>query len=66
MACRNVQKASEAAEDIKKSAHGLPNVGELIIKELDLSSLESVRVCATDILNTEPAIHLLVNNAGIN
>lgn len=65
MACRNVQKAEDAAEEIKKSSEGLPDLGELVIKELDLSSLESVRKCAADILDTEKAIHLLVNNAGM-
>ncbi|XP_065216573.1 retinol dehydrogenase 13-like [Planococcus citri] len=65
MACRNIEKAEQAAEDIKKVCQGLPNLGELIIKELDLGSLESVRKCAAEILETQSAIHLLVNNAGI-
>ena len=64
MACRSVEKAEQAAQDIKTSCEGLPKLGELLIKELDLSSLQSVRNCATDILNSESAIHLLVNNAG--
>lgn len=40
-------------------------MGSFVIQELDLSSLESVRKCAERILQTEPSIHLLVNNAGI-
>lgn len=66
MACRSIQRAEDAAEEIKKSSVGSPNLGELVIKELDLSSLESVRRCAADILSTENAIQLLVNNAGMN
>lgn len=65
MACRNLKKAAEAARDIKQQAEGMRHVGSLEIKELDLSSLDSVRKCANEILKTEPAIHLLVNNAGI-
>ncbi|XKL62298.1 hypothetical protein PGB90_002131 [Kerria lacca] len=65
MACRNLEKAEAAAGDLKKSTERLKNVGTLIIKQLDVSSFESVRKCAKDILETEPAIHLLVNNAGI-
>lgn len=64
MACRNLKKAAEAARDIKQQAEGMRHVGSLEIKELDLSSLDSVRKCANEILKTEPAIHLLVNNAG--
>lgn len=64
MACRNLEKAEAAAGDLKKSTERLKNVGTLIIKQLDVSSFESVRKCAKDILETEPAIHLLVNNAG--
>lgn len=65
MACRNLLKAEESVKDIKKSAEGLPNVGELLIKELDLSSFDSIRKCAQAILDSESAIHLLVNNAGM-
>lgn len=64
MACRNLEKAEEAARDIKQQAERVRHVGSLVIKELDLSSLDSVRKCANEILKTEPAIHLLVNNAG--
>lgn len=65
MACRSVEKAKEAMQDVKSSCEGLPNLGELIVKEMDLGSLESVRKCAEEILNTESAIHLLINNAGM-
>ncbi len=64
MACRDLDKAEAAANDIKNSAKGLENTGTLVVKELDLSSLDSVRKCAYDILQNEPFIHLLINNAG--
>lgn len=41
MACRDRQKAEEAAQDIKNRAG--PNQGEIVIKHLDLASLHSVR-----------------------
>lgn len=41
------------------------DVGELVIYQLNLSSLKSVRECAKSLLTKEPAIHLLVNNAGV-
>lgn len=64
MACRNTEKAEAAVADLKKATEGLPDLGELVIRQLDLSSLEQIRKCAKEILDSEPAIHLLVNNAG--
>jgi NAD(P)-dependent dehydrogenase (short-subunit alcohol dehydrogenase family) len=34
------------------------------VKKLDLSSLDSVRQFAADILKNEPKLHILINNAG--
>ncbi|XP_039288385.1 retinol dehydrogenase 12 isoform X2 [Nilaparvata lugens] len=65
MACRNLEKAEEAANDIRKTLEGVENVGELSIKHLDLSSLSSVRKCAEQLLKEETNIHLLINNAGV-
>ncbi|KAF2896590.1 hypothetical protein ILUMI_09592 [Ignelater luminosus] len=65
MACRNMDKANEALEDIKNQCQGLTNVGDISIKQLDLMSLESVRNCADEILKTEERIDLLINNAGV-
>uniref|UniRef100_A0A1B6EAX4 Retinol dehydrogenase 13 n=1 Tax=Clastoptera arizonana TaxID=38151 RepID=A0A1B6EAX4_9HEMI len=67
MACRDINKTEDAAKEIKETV--LPSddskVGEVIIHKLDLSSLASVRECAKKILDTEPNIHLLINNAGV-
>nr|XP_018903303.1 PREDICTED: retinol dehydrogenase 12-like [Bemisia tabaci] len=68
MACRDVAKAEQAAEDIRKvvsEADPENKVGELIIKKLDLGSKESIRSCADDIKQSEKQINILINNAGV-
>ncbi|KAK9889887.1 hypothetical protein WA026_008689 [Henosepilachna vigintioctopunctata] len=65
MACRNLDLAEEARNDIKIDCENMTNCGELLITELDLSSLESVRKCAKHLLETENEINLLINNAGV-
>lgn len=61
MACRNLETAKEAHEDIVKTS-GNNNV---ILKKLDLSSQQSVRDFAADINKTEKQLHVLVHNAGM-
>ena len=39
---------------------------DLVVKQLDLASLESVRACAKDINETESRLDILINNAGNN
>lgn len=65
MACRNVDKANEAAKDIKENCKDKKNLGQIVVTELDLSSLKSVRKCASHLLNTENKIDILINNAGL-
>ncbi|XP_036145708.1 retinol dehydrogenase 12-like [Monomorium pharaonis] len=72
LACRNMEKTNKAIEDIKnnppswvKKDQYKNNVGELVIYFLDLRSLKSVRECAKNLLINEPAIHILINNAGV-
>ncbi|CAH0562520.1 unnamed protein product [Brassicogethes aeneus] len=65
MACRNLEKAQKAATDIKTNCGESENFGEILVTELDLGSLKSVRKCAKHILETEQRIDLLVNNAGV-
>lgn len=65
MACRSLERAQSAAEDIRENLKETPKSGEVLVRQLDLSSLKSVRKCAQEILENEPAIHLLINNAGI-
>lgn len=69
MACRDVTKAEATAADIRKqfeavtSSEGGP--GEVLIRRLDLASFQSIRACAQEINQSEPSIHMLINNAGV-
>ncbi|XP_019745355.1 retinol dehydrogenase 14b [Hippocampus comes] len=63
MACRDRQSAAEAARDIR--GHSDTELGELVIKQLDLASLQSVRKFCQEIQEKEPKIDVLVNNAGV-
>ncbi|KAJ8734966.1 hypothetical protein PYW08_014216 [Mythimna loreyi] len=65
MACRSMEKAKEAKSDIEKLCKDLPDTGNIILAKCDLTSLKSVRDLAQNILDTEPQINILVNNAGV-
>ena len=65
MACRDIGKAEEAANDIRSMARGVEGAGTVEVVCLNLGSLTSVRQCAQELLRKEEKIHLLVNNAGI-
>ncbi|KAK0160810.1 hypothetical protein PV328_008177 [Microctonus aethiopoides] len=72
LACRDINKANAAVEDLKKTPPSRPEreqfngePGELIVCKLNLCSLASVRECAKKLNDTEPNIHILINNAGI-
>ncbi|XP_032515141.2 retinol dehydrogenase 13-like [Danaus plexippus] len=65
MACRNINKAEEAKEDIVQTCKDLPDKGDIVIEKCDLSSLKSVREFSKKILESEPQINILVNNAGV-
>merc|ERR1711971_228262 len=60
MLCRNVEKAEQAAEEIRKATEG-----EVVVHKLDLASLASVRECAEQLGNSLEKIDILINNAGI-
>lgn len=63
MACRSMDKAEAAANEIRDSTRDLQGAGTVRVVRLDLSSLASVRQCAQELLETEDRINLLVNNA---
>ncbi len=44
MACRNVEAAEEAAEEIRAASQG-----EVVVKKLDLANLDSIRTFAQDV-----------------
>ncbi|CAN7996246.1 unnamed protein product [Ixodes hexagonus] len=60
IACRNVNKAQEAADEIFRETQQT-----VVVKHLDLSSLKSVRDFARDIVFTEQRLDVLINNAGM-
>lgn len=60
LACRSESKAKQAQAYITNYTGNQ----EVIYKHLDLTSLKSVREFCADIIQTEPAVHILINNAG--
>ncbi|XP_058829927.1 retinol dehydrogenase 14-like isoform X1 [Topomyia yanbarensis] len=61
MACRNMETAKKAREEIMAESGN----SNLIIKHIDISSLASVRNFAQDIVTTERVIDVLIHNAGV-
>ncbi len=61
MACRNTEKGGKAANEIRSEYPG----STLIVAELDLGSLASVRTFAGNFLKKNERLDLLVNNAGL-
>ena len=60
LACRNTQTATAAAAEMQRQT-GNENI---VVRELDLSLLKSVRTFASVILEQESRLDILVNNAG--
>lgn len=60
LACRDMDRANKAAEEVRKRS-GNENV---IVRKLDLASLQSVRQLASDVLASEERLDVLINNAG--
>lgn len=61
MACRSIQKANPAADQIKNRNP----VGKVVVMLLDLGDLTSVRAFATAFLADNDRLDLLINNAGV-
>ncbi|XP_029904398.1 retinol dehydrogenase 13 isoform X2 [Myripristis murdjan] len=61
LACRDMTKAHSAAEEIRQCSGN----GNVVVKKLDLASLQSVRDLAKDIQENEERLDILINNAGI-
>ncbi|XP_068451615.1 retinol dehydrogenase 14-like [Clinocottus analis] len=63
LACRDRSRAEEAARDLRQQTglHG----SQLVVKQLDLASLTSVRTFCKEIIQEEPRLDVLINNAGI-
>lgn len=65
MACRDLEKAAVVKSEIEEKCKHVAETGKLVLVKCDLASLKSVRECAVTILDTEPQIKILVNNAGV-
>lgn len=61
MACRNLDKANAAAEQIRQSNPA----GEVVVMQLDLGDLDSVSNFASEFQAKYDRLDLLINNAGI-
>jgi NAD(P)-dependent dehydrogenase (short-subunit alcohol dehydrogenase family) len=61
LAVRNTDKGSAAAERIRAA---LPHA-DVTVRELDLTSLDSIRAAADELRADYPRIDLLINNAGV-
>lgn len=61
MACRSLPKAEAAAEQIRQTNPA----GEVVVTQLDLGDLDSVRDFAAAFLERYDRLDLLINNAGI-
>ncbi|XP_020860944.1 retinol dehydrogenase 12-like [Phascolarctos cinereus] len=62
LACRRLPEGQRALADIQKATGSR----ELLLQELDLSSMASIQSFSQKLLQEEPHIHLLVNNAGVS
>ena len=61
LACRSVERGEKAAVEVRKRSRN----DNVVFRQLDLASLESVRKFAGKILEEEPQIDILINNAGV-
>ncbi|CAL8293305.1 unnamed protein product [Arctogadus glacialis] len=63
MACRDMERAEEAAHEILAITEA--HARQLVVKPLDLSSLKSVHEFCQGIIEEEPRVDVLINNAGV-
>lgn len=61
LAVRNIEKGKAAADLITRANPG----ASVVVQELDLSSLDSVRSAADELKSRYDSIDLLINNAGV-
>ena len=64
MACRSVERAEDAADEIRADARGGLD-GDLDVRECDLASLDSVASFAEGLRDDYDAVDALCNNAGV-
>ncbi|EDV59653.1 retinol dehydrogenase 13 [Drosophila erecta] len=61
MACRDMNRCEKARKDIIKET----NNQNIFSRELDLSSLDSIRKFVDGFKKEQPKLHVLINNAGV-
>ncbi len=61
LACRNIENGEQAAVKIRQKSGNQ----DIIFLQLDLESMVSIRLFAEKILEFEPHIDVLINNAGV-
>lgn len=61
LACRNSEKGEKAVVEVQAKS-GNQNV---VFRQLDLASFESIRQFASKVLQEEPRIDILINNSGV-
>jgi NAD(P)-dependent dehydrogenase (short-subunit alcohol dehydrogenase family) len=62
LACRNIQKGNEVAEEIKRR----PGSKNVVVMEIDTSSQDSIRKFSRDFKSKYDRLDVLINNAGGN
>ena len=60
LACRDTNKANEAAKEIREKSGN----GNVVVKKLDLASFASIKAFADEVNAEEERIDILINNAG--
>ncbi|XP_037096582.1 retinol dehydrogenase 14-like [Syngnathus acus] len=63
MACRDVKSAEETAQELRRDT--CVDSQLVVVKELDLASLSSIRSFCQSINKEEPRLDVLINNAGL-
>jgi NAD(P)-dependent dehydrogenase (short-subunit alcohol dehydrogenase family) len=61
MACRDMTKCEQTREKIVADSFN----NNIVCRECDLASIESIRRFADEINQNEKSLHLLINNAGV-
>jgi NAD(P)-dependent dehydrogenase (short-subunit alcohol dehydrogenase family) len=61
LACRSAERSRDVLDEIE----ALPGPGGAEFLALDLADLDSVRACASGVVDRGGAVHLLINNAGV-
>lgn len=65
MACRRVEAGETAREEIREGIHEEAPDASLVVRELDLADLDSVRSFAADVSSEFDRVDVLCNNAGV-